>query len=296
MVPPMPAFYNHPQCVGDIIDHVAMRVLDQFGIEAPVDTPRWSGLPHPHRPEVWRWPTRPSSPGCPSRPPDDGRSPPVHTTARPCTRLRCARPTALCTSGRTVHRASPASRRARHDDHHDGSTRCSPRPCTVVGMPGHLHRPRARRERRARGDLPVPGSALPAAPAADRGGRGVVRRGAARRPGAAGGRRRHGRRAGQARHRGGQRRTASRGAAAGSARSSTRGATSASSPSRGASTGPTSASSSTSPSPRTWWPGCGPWCGSTRRPRTRADGARQRQAGGRPRRSCPSARPARSRR
>ena len=49
MVPPMPAFYNHPQCVGDIIDHVAMRVLDQFGIEAPVDTPRWSGLPQRHR-------------------------------------------------------------------------------------------------------------------------------------------------------------------------------------------------------------------------------------------------------
>ena len=48
-MPPMPAFYNHPQCVGDIIDHVAMRVLDQLGIEAPVDTPRWSGLPHRDR-------------------------------------------------------------------------------------------------------------------------------------------------------------------------------------------------------------------------------------------------------
>ena len=52
IVPPMPAFYNHPQCVGDIIDHVAMRVLDQFGIEAPVDTPRWSGLPHRRPPAV----------------------------------------------------------------------------------------------------------------------------------------------------------------------------------------------------------------------------------------------------
>jgi 4-hydroxy-3-polyprenylbenzoate decarboxylase len=53
MVPPMPAFYNHPKCVGDIIDHVAMRVLDQFGIEAPVDTPRWSGLTGAaRRPEV----------------------------------------------------------------------------------------------------------------------------------------------------------------------------------------------------------------------------------------------------
>jgi flavin prenyltransferase len=57
IVPPMPAFYNHPQCVGDIIDHVAMRVLDQFGIEAPVDTPRWSGLP-----AARRAPSAPSAP------------------------------------------------------------------------------------------------------------------------------------------------------------------------------------------------------------------------------------------
>jgi 4-hydroxy-3-polyprenylbenzoate decarboxylase len=44
MVPPMPAFYTRPESIGDIVDHVAMRVLDQFGLDAPTDTPRWTGL------------------------------------------------------------------------------------------------------------------------------------------------------------------------------------------------------------------------------------------------------------
>jgi flavin prenyltransferase len=30
--PPVPAFYNHPQSVEELVDHVVMRVLDQFGI------------------------------------------------------------------------------------------------------------------------------------------------------------------------------------------------------------------------------------------------------------------------
>ena len=30
--PPVPAFYNHPQSVEEIVDHAVMRVLDQFGI------------------------------------------------------------------------------------------------------------------------------------------------------------------------------------------------------------------------------------------------------------------------
>lgn len=30
MVPPMPAFYNHPETVDDIVHHVVARVLDQF--------------------------------------------------------------------------------------------------------------------------------------------------------------------------------------------------------------------------------------------------------------------------
>lgn len=35
MVPPMPAFYNHPETVDDIVHHVVARVLDQFGLEHP---------------------------------------------------------------------------------------------------------------------------------------------------------------------------------------------------------------------------------------------------------------------
>ena len=30
--PPVPAFYNHPQSIEELVDHVVMRVLDQFGI------------------------------------------------------------------------------------------------------------------------------------------------------------------------------------------------------------------------------------------------------------------------
>src|ERR1700740_2675179 len=34
IVPPMPAFYNHPACVGDIVDHLVNPILDQFGVES----------------------------------------------------------------------------------------------------------------------------------------------------------------------------------------------------------------------------------------------------------------------
>ena len=43
IVPPMPAFYNHPACVGDIVDHIATRILDQFDIESPT-AKRWTGV------------------------------------------------------------------------------------------------------------------------------------------------------------------------------------------------------------------------------------------------------------
>ncbi|MER6738676.1 non-oxidative hydroxyarylic acid decarboxylases subunit B [Streptomyces puniciscabiei] len=43
LVPPMPAFYNHPQSVDDIVDHVVTRVLDQFGLPAPSPR-RWEGM------------------------------------------------------------------------------------------------------------------------------------------------------------------------------------------------------------------------------------------------------------
>jgi 4-hydroxy-3-polyprenylbenzoate decarboxylase len=42
ILPPMPAFYNHPQSVGDIVDHIVARVLDQFELAAPF-AKRWDG-------------------------------------------------------------------------------------------------------------------------------------------------------------------------------------------------------------------------------------------------------------
>jgi flavin prenyltransferase len=42
VMPPMPAFYNQPQTVGDMVDHIVARVLDQFGIEAAFAR-RWDG-------------------------------------------------------------------------------------------------------------------------------------------------------------------------------------------------------------------------------------------------------------
>ncbi|OAT69774.1 phenolic acid decarboxylase subunit B [Mycobacteroides immunogenum] len=51
VVPPMPAFYNRPQTVEDIIDHTVARVLDQFGLPAP-RARRWSGLADSKKREV----------------------------------------------------------------------------------------------------------------------------------------------------------------------------------------------------------------------------------------------------
>ncbi|WP_455815211.1 non-oxidative hydroxyarylic acid decarboxylases subunit B [Pseudomonas graminis] len=42
MLPPMPAFYNNPTSVDDIIDHTVSRILDQFGLENDV-AKRWNG-------------------------------------------------------------------------------------------------------------------------------------------------------------------------------------------------------------------------------------------------------------
>ncbi len=41
--PPMPAFYNHPQNIDDIINHIVYRVIDQFGIYLPA-AKRWDGI------------------------------------------------------------------------------------------------------------------------------------------------------------------------------------------------------------------------------------------------------------
>jgi len=42
ILPPMPAFYHHPQSIDDLIDYTVARMLDQFAIEIP-GVPRWSG-------------------------------------------------------------------------------------------------------------------------------------------------------------------------------------------------------------------------------------------------------------
>jgi len=42
IVPPMPAFYNKPATVDDIVDHIVARVLDQFDIDAAF-AKRWDG-------------------------------------------------------------------------------------------------------------------------------------------------------------------------------------------------------------------------------------------------------------
>jgi len=42
VMPPMPAFYNHPRGIDDQVDHLVARVLDQFGLEAPLAR-RWTG-------------------------------------------------------------------------------------------------------------------------------------------------------------------------------------------------------------------------------------------------------------
>jgi 4-hydroxy-3-polyprenylbenzoate decarboxylase len=43
IIPPVPAFYNHPKNLDDMINHIVMRVLDQFGLHTdPVS--RWDGM------------------------------------------------------------------------------------------------------------------------------------------------------------------------------------------------------------------------------------------------------------
>lgn len=41
--PPVPAFYNRPREVGDLVDYIVGRTLDQFGLEMP-GLARWNGL------------------------------------------------------------------------------------------------------------------------------------------------------------------------------------------------------------------------------------------------------------
>ena len=42
ILPPVPAFYNHPQTLDEMVSHVAMRTLDQFDLHLDVVN-RWDG-------------------------------------------------------------------------------------------------------------------------------------------------------------------------------------------------------------------------------------------------------------
>jgi 4-hydroxy-3-polyprenylbenzoate decarboxylase len=42
LAPPVPAFYQHPQTIADIVDHSVDRVMDLLGIPSP-DAKRWDG-------------------------------------------------------------------------------------------------------------------------------------------------------------------------------------------------------------------------------------------------------------
>lgn len=46
IAPPVPAFYNRPRDLAEMVDQTAVRLLDQFGFELESDT-RWAGLPQP---------------------------------------------------------------------------------------------------------------------------------------------------------------------------------------------------------------------------------------------------------
>jgi 4-hydroxy-3-polyprenylbenzoate decarboxylase len=47
ILPPVPAFYHHPETVLDLVDHTLGKVLDQFGLPHAL-FPRWEGsLPEP---------------------------------------------------------------------------------------------------------------------------------------------------------------------------------------------------------------------------------------------------------
>jgi 4-hydroxy-3-polyprenylbenzoate decarboxylase len=43
ILPPVPAFYNRPQSVDDIVNHIVMRILDQFEIHIDLRE-RWEGM------------------------------------------------------------------------------------------------------------------------------------------------------------------------------------------------------------------------------------------------------------
>ena len=51
ILPPMPAFYNHPETLADMVDHIVQRILDQFDIDIAIGR-RWDGQMHKRQPSV----------------------------------------------------------------------------------------------------------------------------------------------------------------------------------------------------------------------------------------------------
>lgn len=43
IIPPIPAFYNHPQTITDIVNHTTAKLLDHLDIENEL-SPRWQGM------------------------------------------------------------------------------------------------------------------------------------------------------------------------------------------------------------------------------------------------------------
>src|SRR5437899_12057014 len=43
ILPPLPAFYNHPQNLDDLVNHITMRIIDQFDVHLDVMN-RWDGI------------------------------------------------------------------------------------------------------------------------------------------------------------------------------------------------------------------------------------------------------------
>jgi len=43
MIPPIPAFYNHPQTIQDLVDHQTMKLLDALRIDNEIGG-RWEGI------------------------------------------------------------------------------------------------------------------------------------------------------------------------------------------------------------------------------------------------------------
>ncbi|WP_369199453.1 UbiX family flavin prenyltransferase [Streptomyces sp. PU-14G] len=43
VMPPMPAFYNRPATVDDMVEHLVVRILDQFDLDMPT-AKRWQGM------------------------------------------------------------------------------------------------------------------------------------------------------------------------------------------------------------------------------------------------------------